>query len=365
MTEESDKTPTSDEAVPAEPTSESTKESASAESEEESDESDDEDTILPIPAAGYTVDLAKDHSASSETSTQQQTQTAESPADSENSAANRKRKLSRKEREQLKKKQQGQSTETLQPKPQQQQQKGQQQQQQKPKGPAPQKVPRGKHGKLKKMKEKYGDQDEEERRAMMELLKSTGKKQQEEKPVEAKVVKSPEQEAEDLKRKMIQRKEAEAKRIARLKEEEELRTMMREEKLDELSDADRARIQETTAKNLGVNLALLTSNPKPGDVVLFAIPVCAPYEALKDHKYRVKITPGTLKKGKAAQLAISVFLKHSDISPVEKELIKAIPEGELTGALIPNVKLSTPGLASILQQKNKGKGKVEDIEITA
>uniref|UniRef100_A0A673ZCY5 Nuclear export mediator factor n=1 Tax=Salmo trutta TaxID=8032 RepID=A0A673ZCY5_SALTR len=42
----------------------------------------------------------------------------------------------------------------------------------------------------------------------------------------------------------------------------------------------------------------LTGQPHPEDVLLFAVPVCAPYTALSNYKHKVKLTPGTQKKGK-------------------------------------------------------------------
>ena len=42
----------------------------------------------------------------------------------------------------------------------------------------------------------------------------------------------------------------------------------------------------------------LTGNPLPNDILLYAVPVCGPYSALQSYKYRVKIVPGTAKKGK-------------------------------------------------------------------
>lgn len=42
----------------------------------------------------------------------------------------------------------------------------------------------------------------------------------------------------------------------------------------------------------------LTGNPLPNDVLLYAVPMCGPYNALQSYKYRVKIIPGSLKKGK-------------------------------------------------------------------
>jgi NFACT protein C-terminal domain len=48
-------------------------------------------------------------------------------------------------------------------------------------------------------------------------------------------------------------------------------------------------------------LDALTGAPVADDELLFALPVCAPYSALQGYKYRVKITPGTQRKGKAAR----------------------------------------------------------------
>ena len=41
----------------------------------------------------------------------------------------------------------------------------------------------------------------------------------------------------------------------------------------------------------------LTGKPLPEDVLLYAVPVCGPYSAIRSFKYSVKLTPGTMKKG--------------------------------------------------------------------
>ena len=41
--------------------------------------------------------------------------------------------------------------------------------------------------------------------------------------------------------------------------------------------------------------------PRPDDVLLHALPVVAPYSLLAGYKHKVKLTPGTQKKGKAAR----------------------------------------------------------------
>jgi hypothetical protein len=67
--------------------------------------------------------------------------------------------------------------------------------------------------------------------------------------------------------------------------------------VQELPDEDRDRLTELDA---------LTGVPKAEDVLLYGVPMCGPYTALQGFKYKVKLTPGTLKKGKAAKTAVEV-----------------------------------------------------------
>ncbi len=54
-------------------------------------------------------------------------------------------------------------------------------------------------------------------------------------------------------------------------------------------------------------LESVTCSPVESDGLLFAVPVCAPYQAMSGFKYKVKLTPGTTKRGKAAKTAIDIF----------------------------------------------------------
>ncbi len=36
------------------------------------------------------------------------------------------------------------------------------------------------------------------------------------------------------------------------------------------------------------------------DILLYAVPVCGPYTAMSNYKFKVKLTPGSQKKGKGA-----------------------------------------------------------------
>ena len=53
----------------------------------------------------------------------------------------------------------------------------------------------------------------------------------------------------------------------------------------------------------------LTGKPLPEDVLLYAVPVCGPYSAIRSFKYSVKLTPGTMKKGEHTMSlgALSLF----------------------------------------------------------
>lgn len=87
-----------------------------------------------------------------------------------------------------------------------------------------------------------------------------------------------------------------------------------------------------------------TGRPLLEDRSRYIIPVCAPYDAMQDYKYRVKLVPGTGKKGKIAQQALALFVKHDHASPAEVDLIKLIPSQDIMNILLANVKLTAPGL---------------------
>ena len=47
----------------------------------------------------------------------------------------------------------------------------------------------------------------------------------------------------------------------------------------------------------------LTGTPNSDDVLEYAVGVCAPYNVLSGFKFRMKLIPGTGKKGKSTQHA--------------------------------------------------------------
>ena len=112
-------------------------------------------------------------------------------------------------------------------------------------------------------------------------------------------------------------------------------------------------------------LAQLTGKPTAGDVVLNAVPVCAPYHVLSQYKYRVKLTPGSVKRGKSSKQCVEMFTRNEDGKKNvldegtrrDKELIKLVSENEWVQVMIGDVRISSAGASKVVKkQKGKGKG---------
>lgn len=235
------------------------------------------------------------------------------------------------------------------------------------------KITRGQKGKLKRIKEKYANQDEEERNIRMALLASAGK------------VNKSENDTQDQNVATTARKESNAgpidapkicykcKNVGHLSREcpeniEEAsrgptnlgdaaddmeRMVMEEDDIHEIGEEDRGKLND---------LDYLTGNPVPNDVLLYAVPVCGPYTALQTYKYRGKIVPGTMKKGKAAKLAMNLFNNMAEATPREKELMKACTDPELVAAMVGNVKITAAGLTQLKQKQKQSKKKASKKE---
>jgi len=254
-------------------------------------------------------------------------------------------------------------------------------------------LPKAKRNKLKKIKEKYGDQDEEDRALALKLIGAEGtkktlkekqklraekrKKKVEDKNIPDKTekiivpiekVESEEEEEEneenddqegenkDQKQKKKEGNKKEEVKVSRSEkrkqEKEEIKAIMGEDGED-----DEKNIKE---------LDSLTGIPKEDDVLLYAIPMCAPYSSIINFKYKVKITPGSTKKGKAIKETVQFFQHLQDATPQEKNLIKICPENEISQQIISSLKISTPGLQSSKakdKKKKASKPKEEDLII--
>lgn len=74
-----------------------------------------------------------------------------------------------------------------------------------------------------------------------------------------------------------------ADEATRQAERNEVAALLASENIRELAEEDRARLTVLDA---------LTGCPRPDDILLFALPVCAPYATLQSYKYKVKLIPG-------------------------------------------------------------------------
>jgi predicted ribosome quality control (RQC) complex YloA/Tae2 family protein len=194
---------------------------------------------------------------------------------------------------------------------------------------------RGKRSKAKKLASKYAAQDEEDRALAMRLLGSTSGQQVAENAAEEKRRKEEEVETNKQRRRDQHQRTQEAGKAA-----EQARQATHEGQEDD-DEGD-----EVLKANL-LNLDAFTGRPLPGDDLVSAIPVCAPWSALASFKYKAKIQPGSTKRGKAVKEVLSIWdhagknEKATDKSsqdteriwPKEIELIRNWKDTEVVGTV--------------------------------
>ncbi|KAK9841572.1 hypothetical protein WJX74_008143 [Apatococcus lobatus] len=100
-------------------------------------------------------------------------------------------------------------------------------------------------------------------------------------------------------------------------------------------------------------LDTLTGAPLANDILLHALPVCGPYSALQTCRFKLKLVPGSQKKGKAARQATELLTKNPSSSSREIELMKAVPEMESINCFVGGVKLAMPGMQQRLKRFSK------------
>ncbi|KAH3765560.1 nuclear export mediator factor NEMF [Pelomyxa schiedti] len=114
-------------------------------------------------------------------------------------------------------------------------------------------------------------------------------------------------------------------------------------------------------------LERLTGNPEPGDVLLGALPMCAPWEALQSFKYKLKLTPGDVKRGTAAKMVLNLLTTQAGeavesgsgdeaaLAAVEKALMSRVSPDEVIQCVMGDVKIA--GGQASTTKKGKAKGK--------
>uniref|UniRef100_UPI00398E5961 ribosome quality control complex subunit NEMF n=1 Tax=Pristiophorus japonicus TaxID=55135 RepID=UPI00398E5961 len=206
---------------------------------------------------------------------------------------------------------------------------------------------RGQKAKLKKIKEKYKDQDEEDRELMMKLLGSAGPSKEE------KVKKGKKGKTKEPAKKQQEKQQALIKvgNVQSKGQDLDIVThYVAEVTIENTAAEDHQEDQEEPEQDLQAAeegeklLNSLTGQPHPDDVLLFSVPCCAPYTAMTNYKYKVKLTPGTQKKGKAAKTALHSFMHSREAMQREKDLLRSVKDTDLSRNIPGKVKVSAPNL---------------------
>ncbi|XP_030665992.1 nuclear export mediator factor NEMF isoform X2 [Nomascus leucogenys] len=210
---------------------------------------------------------------------------------------------------------------------------------------AVQPMKRGQKSKMKKMKEKYKDQDEEDRELIMKLLGSAGSNK-EEKGKKGKKGKT----KDELVKKQPQKPRGGQRVSDNIKKETLFLEVITHELQDFAVDDPHDDKEEQDLDQQGNEENLfdsLTGQPHPEDVLLFAIPICAPYTTMTNYKYKVKLTPGVQKKGKAAKTALNSFMHSKEATAREKDLFRSVKDTDLSRNIPGKVKVSAPNLLNV------------------
>lgn len=174
--------------------------------------------------------------------------------------------------------------------------------------------PRGKMSKAKKAAlKKYAEQDEEERELALRLLgvKKPGEKTTEKTPdaAVAKAQKEAELEAQKQRRRAQHDRAAAAERKRQAQLEESGAAAAADETAEDGEGEESGDLSEI--------LPTLVSVPHSADTVVAALPVAAPWSAVSRYKYRAKLQPGTVKKGKAVKEILSHWLQEASVGKSE------------------------------------------------
>jgi hypothetical protein len=166
---------------------------------------------------------------------------------------------------------------------------------------------RGKRAKDKRAAAKYAHQDDDERELALRLIGANkGKVAKAEKAAEAKEQRERDAEAQRQRRRAQHERAAEAER----KRQAQFTENGADDYNEETAAAEAADLTWIPA---------LVGTPTVDDEVIAAIPVCAPWAALGRYKYKVKLQPGAVKKGKAVKEIVGRWVSETTTGKVKKE----------------------------------------------
>jgi len=81
-------------------------------------------------------------------------------------------------------------------------------------------------------------------------------------------------------------------------------------------------------------IANLRRTVEPTDTILNVVPMCAPMMTVMPCKYKIRLVPGKLKKGKAAKAAVHQLLGWSQCQGAEREFVKGLADEELVRVMV-------------------------------
>ncbi|GBF61637.1 nuclear export mediator factor [Trichophyton mentagrophytes] len=156
---------------------------------------------------------------------------------------------------------------------------------------------RGKRGKAKKLATKYKDQDEEDRKLALRLLGSAAGPSAPTNKPKTKADIEAEREAQKERR--------------RAQHERALQAVKRQQEA-----FTRNSVEDASGEEHKLDFSILPAlvgTPVEGDEIEAAIPVCAPWAALGQYKYRAKLQPGKIKKGKAVKDILGKWIHDATV----------------------------------------------------
>lgn len=166
-------------------------------------------------------------------------------------------------------------------------------------------APRGKRTKAKKAAKKYAHQDEEDRALAMELLGANRAQEKKEAATTDKAARDAKLAVDKERRRAQHEKAAQAERVRQEK-------LAAGEVVEDLEQDEEVAEQERLEL---ANLDAFVGTCLPGDEIVAALPVCAPWSALGRCKYKTKLQPGSVKKGKAVREIVGRWTEVGKLGP--------------------------------------------------